>query len=243
MIPEKSLRVYESAEHLQIAVAGLLVEVVRQAQEHRGTCLLVLSGGETPRPIYQRLGAPPLRELVDWGRVHVLFGDERMVPPWDPKSNFGMVERELLSGIRIPPENVHRIKGEKRPADAAREYEGDVRGLISDGRRRLDCVLLGLGEDGHTVSLFPGSSVLQERVALMRPVFRRRQGSWRVTMTLPLINAVRRVVFVVAGEGKAGIMRRIARERRPTVRLPASLVQPVDGELVWMLDSGAASQL
>ena len=243
MISEASLLVHETTEQLHRSVAEMLVDVIRRSLRERETCILTLSGGKTPRPIYNRIGTSPLKELVDWGRVHLLFGDERMVPPGDPRSNFHMVERELLSGIPIPSKNVHRMAGEKEPAVAAREYESDLQKLLSRGRHRIDCALLGLGKDGHTASLFPESSVLQERVALTRPVFVQRQGTWRVTMTLPLINTARRVVFVVAGKEKAGIMRRLSREQSPTTLLPASLVQPIDGELVWMIDREAASEL
>ncbi len=242
-IQKASLRVHETAELLHRSVAAMLVDMIRRSLQKRGTCILVLSGGETPRPIYNQIGSSPLRERIDWNRVHLAFGDERMVPPSDVQSNFHMVARELLSGIPIPSENVHRIAGEKEPAVAAREYENDLRGLLRNGRQRIDCVLLGLGEDGHTASLFPGSPVLHENAALIRPVFVPERGVWRVTMTLPLLNSARAVLFVVSGKGKAGILRSVSCEPGPAFLLPATLVQPVDGEVVWMVDREAASQL
>jgi 6-phosphogluconolactonase len=238
-----SLRVHETTDELHRSVAEMVVDVMGRSLRERGVCILALSGGETPRPVYHRLGSSPLKEMVDWGRVHLLCGDERMVPPEDPQSNYRMVERELVSRVPIPPENVHWISGEKEPAVAAREYESDLQRLLSEGRERMDLVLLGLGEDGHTASLFPESPALKGGGARIRAVFVPQLGTWRVTMTLPLINAARRVVFVVTGKEKAGIVRRILREGKPSSLLPASLIQPRDGELVWMIDREAASEL
>ncbi len=243
MIPAASLQVCETEDELHRSVADLLVDLIRQSLRDRGTCILALSGGETPRLIYRRLGAPPLSGMVDWRRVQLLFVDERMVPPGDPRSNFSMVEGELLSRVPIPGENIHRIAGEKEPLLAAGEYERDLEGLLSRGRQRIDCVLLGLGEDGHTASLFPGSAAIQERGALVRAVFHGPTRIWRVTMTLPLINAARKAVFVVSGKTKAQILGRVAREPGPTLLLPATMVQPAEGGILWMIDRQAASEL
>ena len=243
MMSASSLKIYGKVGDLQRSVAAMLVDVIRQSVSDRGVCILALSGGETPRPIYRQLGSLPLREHIEWERVHLLFGDERMVPPDDPRSNFLMVEQELLSGIAIPLQNVHRIAGEKEPAIAAADYANELLGLFARGTKRIDCVLLGLGEDGHTASLFPGSSILRERDALVLPAFHERSETWRVTMTLPLINAARKVVFVVAGKEKAKVMFRISQVREPSDDLPASLVRPTKGKLVWMIDRKAASEL
>ncbi len=243
MIPEWSLRIHESAERLFESVADMLVREVRRSLKERGRCILGLSGGETPGPIYRRLGLPSWNSRVDWTRVHLIFADERMVSPQDPRSNSAMVERELLARIAIPPANVHRIRGEREPASAAREYDKELRDLLSRASGRIDCILLGVGEDGHTASLFPGSPALQEMVNLTQAVYCPDEGIWRVTVTLPLINAARKVVFVVTGKRKAEIMARVARAAEPSALLPSSLVQPADGELVWMVDREASSQL
>lgn len=243
MIPEGALRIHESAHRLFESVADMLVGAIRSSLEERGTCILGLSGGGTPGPIYRRLGLPPRKGRVDWEKVHLIFDDERMVSPQDPRSNFAMVDRELLSRISIPPENVHRIRGEGEPVSAARDYEQELRGLLARSSGRIDCILLGLGEDGHTASLFPGSPALQEGISLTQAVYLPREGIWRVTVTLPLINAARRVFFVVTGRRKAEIMARLARAAEPSVLLPSLLVQPADGELIWMIDREASSQL
>ncbi len=243
MIPEGSLRIHETAELVYDSVAEILVGAVRRSLQERGRCILALSGGETPAPVYRRLGTLPRRDPLDWREVHLVFCDERMVPPWDPRSNFAMVERELLSRITIPGENIHRIRGEGEPAAAAREYESTLREVLPLGSGRIDCVLLGLGEDGHTASLFPASPALQEHTRLAHAVSPSVSGLWRVTMTLPLINAARKVVFVVTGKRKAEILSRVFRAAEPSVLLPSSLVQPADGELVWMVDREASAQL
>jgi 6-phosphogluconolactonase len=243
MLRNAALHVHKTRAELNRSVAEMIAEVIEQSIRERGSCTLVLAGGKTPRPIYGELGSSPLKDRIDWSRVHLLFGDERMVPPDDPRSNFGMVQETLLSAISIPPLNVHRIVGENDPIVASREYDRILQDLLSRNGQRIDCVLLGLGKDGHTASLFPGSSVVRETKALALPVFSTQTATWRVTMTLPLINAARQVIFIVSGKEKAEIVHRLSHASKPGTDLPATLVQPRNGKVVWMIDREAAAGL
>jgi 6-phosphogluconolactonase len=235
------IEVYDSLQQLEEAAAKVMASASEKAIRERGTSLLVLSGGETPRGVYRRLAAPPWRDRIDWSRTHLLFGDERAVPPDHPLSNYGMVNAELLSRVSINGDNVHRVKGELNADDAARLYEKEVTDLLGDADGRFDMVLLGVGEDGHTASLFPDAPELlappRATVSVPGP------KAWRISMTAPQLNGAREIVFLVAGDRKASIVRRILELNGPTAELPASLIRPPDGRLLWMLDRAAAAEL
>jgi 6-phosphogluconolactonase len=189
------------------------------------------------------LGELLTAQSVDLSRLHFVFSDERMVAPDDPNSNFGMIQHEFISRIHIPPLHVHRIRGEIKAEVAAREYERELHTLFPLFAGRCDLVLLGLGEDGHTASLFPGTSILRERQRTARAVFLPRLASWRVTLTLPVINSARTVMFLVTGKIKATIVGKIFSSTTPREDLPATLVRPDPGTLTWMFDAEAASQI
>jgi 6-phosphogluconolactonase len=238
-----ALRIYKSPQTLADAAADEIVRVIERAIQDRNICLLVLSGGETPRPVYRLLGSPPLKDQVKWQHVHLLFGDERAVSPDDPKSNFRMVHQDLISHIVIPSGNVHRIAGEMNPAAAAQDYSDLLKKLFSQVQQRPDMVLLGLGNDGHTASLFPGTPAVREDDEFVRAVFVPQLNSWRVTLTLSVINSARTVLFLVSGEPKASVVQKILDLKAPSAHLPASMVRPTDGRLLWMIDEAAASLL
>jgi len=205
-----------------------------EAIHERGRFLVALSGGETPRPLYHELAASP---KLDWERIDVFWVDERCVPRTDPRSNVRMVSETLLDRVSIPKERVHPIDGALLPADAASGYEREVRAVL--GSSPLDLVLLGMGADGHTASLFPNHPALQEAKRWILPVRTPAQPSWRVTMTLPLLNAANHVVFLVTGASKAAAIRRLA-DGAP---LPAAQAQPANGDLEVLIDSEAAAGL
>ena len=226
---------------MESAAQREILGAVRKAVGDRGICTLGLSGGGTPRGLYRNLSALPEGEAPDWRRIHLCFCDERMVPPDDPESNYGMVRDELISRVPLPAGNVHRIRGERPPAVAAGEYAADIAKALSRTGGRFDILLLGLGEDGHTASLFPGTDVLGERTNLAGAVFVPRLNSWRVSLTLPVINGAREVVFLVAGRAKAEIVRRVLESPGPDPRIPATLVDPVDSSPLWILDLEAGA--
>lgn len=219
--------------------------VVQDAAARRGACTVALAGGSTPRRLYETLSAEPYRSMVEWSRVRVVWGDERCVPPDHPASNYAMARDALLSRVPIPHDAVHRMRGELEPARAAAEYEAELRRVTGEALPRLDLVLLGLGADGHTASLFPDTpDLLEERrlvVATVAPAAPRH----RITLTLRTLNAAREVLFMVQGREKASIVREVldAHAAGTPSRLPAARVRPAAGRLLWLVDRAAAAEI
>jgi 6-phosphogluconolactonase len=221
-----------------------IVSVLNEEVRQKGTASFVLSGGTTPRSVYEALGADDARDRVEWAKVHLFWGDERCVPPSMPESNYRMAHEALIAKIGIPERNVHRIPAERSPQEAAHLYQAELKKVFSLRERQLPAftlILLGLGEDGHTASLFPDTSAFQEHTRLVAEVYVESFKSSRITMTLPVINAALNVMFIVAGKGKASILREVLEGDIP--RYPASLVNPSSGLLSWFVDRDAASQL
>ncbi|MGB2984064.1 MAG: 6-phosphogluconolactonase [Candidatus Bipolaricaulia bacterium] len=212
-------------DHAAKAIERLAAEAVRE----RRRLLVALSGGSTPIPLYERLTRS---KAIDWEHVHVFWSDERCVPPDDPASNFAAARRALLDSVPIPAEQIHRIEGERPPIEAADAYEILVRRTLGE-EGRLDLVLLGMGTDGHTASLFPRHQALSETERWILPVHVSAEPAWRITMTLPLINAARHVQFLVVGREKANALSRIERGEDP----PASRVTPAEGRLTWLVST------
>ena len=238
------VRVFETAEELGAAAAARFVGLAREAVAERGSFSVALAGGQTPRRVYELLAGPELSAQVSWPDVHVFFGDERCVPPDDPDSNYRMARETLLSRVPVPAENVHRIEGRGDAAAGASLYEDELRGFFGDTDwPRFDLVLLGMGDDGHTASLFPSTPALDERRAWVAANRVGRLGAWRVTLTAPALNAARHVVFLVTGAGKAARLREVLCGERDPARLPAQLIWPADGTLEWFIDKGAAANL
>ncbi|HTR14251.1 MAG TPA: 6-phosphogluconolactonase [Roseiarcus sp.] len=230
--------VYPDAPALVVAAAELIASRANEAISARGIFSIALSGGDTPKPVYARLALAKL----DWSRVHIYFGDERCVPPDDPLSNYRMVKEALLDKIAIPPANVLRMRGEAPPDEAAQQYQQALRvGFGEDGR--LDLVLLGLGDDGHTASLFPGLAAVTETVRWVATSYVEAVGRWRVSLTPPVINAARVVAFLVAGPSKAEVLRRVLLGPRQPVVLPAQAIRPTERPALWLLDEAAAARL
>ena len=227
---------FETTEALYDHAAGLFVRIGAGAIEARGRFLVALSGGQTPRPLYERLGSPAYS--LDWQKVGVFWADERSVPPTDPRSNYRAAREVLLDRVSVPPDQIHRVEGELDPLAAADAYEVELHRVFgADGR--LDLILLGIGADGHTASLFPRHQALTETERWVVPVHTSAEPPWRVTMTLPLINNARHVLFLATGTEKAAAVRDVV-DGKP---LPASLVRPADGTVAFLIDEEAASLL
>ena len=235
-----NLLVYETPEELEEAAARDFVAKAEAAISERGRFAVVLAGGSTPRTTYEILARHHSDEL-DWSKVHVFFGDERTVHPEHEASNYRMVRETLLSHVRVG--SVHRMRCELPPGEAAADYEKQLREFFeTDGFPAFDMVLLGLGEDGHTASLFPETSALDvsDRWVVINPVL--KLGTSRLTLTIPVINAARAVVFLVAGENKARALKEVLESDADPRAYPAKFIRP-DGELAWMVDRAAASLL
>ena len=212
-----------------------------------GRFAVALSGGSTPRRTYSLLADPaaPFRAAVDWARVHFFWGDERPVPPDDRQSNYRMARETLLSHVPVPADNVHRIEGEKPAEEAARGYESVLREFFRPGPGdfpRLDLIFLGMGEDGHTASLFPGTDALAERTRWVAAPWVPKLSTRRITLTFPVLNAASAVFFLVCGADKAPVARGIRQGDPASRELPSARVRPTHGELVWLLDSAAAGK-
>ena len=239
------LRIHGDANTLIEAVASRWVDVANEAINARGKFHVALSGGSTPRALYNLLALPEFAERIPWDRVHVYFGDERTVPPDHTDSNFRMAKEALLDHVAIPLAHIHRIKGESEdPHDAAGEYTRELTTnlpLSAQGVAQFDLLLLGVGTDGHIASLFPATPVLHERARLVEAVHVEKLNSWRITVTLPVIDHARHVLIVVSGNRKAPIIRDIFATRR-TPPYPVQLINPL-GVLEWHLDQAAAALL
>jgi 6-phosphogluconolactonase len=196
-------------ESLSRGAAGLFVEQAEQAVKTRGHFCVVLSGGSTPRRTYELLAGRPFRDRVAWGQVHVFWGDERCVPPNDPLNNARMARLSLLDHVPIPAKQVHTIECDQSPVEAAARFEASVRSLFGGGLPRFDLIFLGLGEDGHTGSLFPHTQVLREEERWVAEVHLPAQGIYRVTLTARAVNSAAVVAFLVSGGEKSAILQRV----------------------------------
>jgi 6-phosphogluconolactonase len=231
------------AEALAREAARRFADLAREAAGSRGRFSVALSGGSTPRKLFRLLAEEPYRAQVPWKQVHLFWGDERCVAPDDSGSNYRLAEEALIAHVPIPPENVHRIRGEVEADMAAQAYENRLQDFFCGPRPRFDLVLLGLGEDGHTASLFPGSPLLdeKERLAAAATVSYQDRPAQRVTLMLPAINTARQVLFLVAGYAKAEVVQAVI--EGPAGRYPAQRIRPTAGHLTWLLDTEAASRL
>jgi len=248
---ERQIEICTDANALATRAAALIVEAARDAIVHRSRFLFVLSGGSTPEMTYRLLAEPGRRAAIEWTKTFVFFGDERFVAPEDPASNFGMARRALLSKAPIPPAQVLAVPTAEQSAPAAAAAYSRELGQVfhqppdSLPMPRFDLVLLGLGDDGHTASLFPGKPALkvQDRWMTASPPGVLPPPVERITMTLPILNAARQVVFLVAGEKKASVVKEILEETPALEKYPAAGIAPVAGTLTWLLDRAAASRL
>ena len=234
------------AEHLYRVAAAQFVTLARAAAQAAGRFTVALSGGSTPKSLYTLLATPEYRQQMPWSRIHLFWGDERCVPPDHPESNYRMVQETLLTRINIPQRNVHRMAGEKNPEIAAAEYEQELSNffqLSEGGTPCFDLILLGLGEDGHTASLFPGSEAVEDMKHLVTTVYVEKLGSHRLTLTLPVLNNGAQIVFLVSGKSKAAILREILGATFASSTPPAAKIQPVNGQLTWLVTQDAAGDV
>jgi 6-phosphogluconolactonase len=248
-LPKEVLRgVLVCADALDVArtAARRFVDWAWQAIARDGQFQVALSGGSTPREMYRLLATSEYRTQIDWPRVHLFWGDERAVPPDDPQSNYGMVRRELLLRVPIPPGNVHRMEAEDpNIGAAAQRYEAALRQYLpldDRGFPRFHLVFLGMGADGHTASLFPGTKDLRETSRWVSTPMVAKLGMRRMTLTLPVLEAARRITFLVTGEDKAARLQEVLCGN-PQPPLPAQMVQPREGERIFLVDRAAASLL
>jgi 6-phosphogluconolactonase len=240
------LTVLPDADALARAGAELFVRDARDAVAARGRFTVALSGGSTPKKLYALLAdEPALRDAVPWDKVHLFWGDERYVPADHPDSNFRMTREAMLDKLAMPAANVHRIATEQPPAEAAAAYERHLRDFfgLADGQfPRFDLVYLGMGPDGHTASLFPGTWAVRETKAIVAWPWVDKFSTYRITLTPPAINAAARVAFLIGGKDKTERLREVREGPHEPDRLPSQTVRPTSGELVWLVDRAAAGE-
>jgi len=241
------VRVFDSIPELMRAAADEVVRSAEEAVRERGLFAWALSGGSTPRDLYSLLASPPYRDRLPWSAVHVFWGDERHVPPGDADSNFRMAREAMLDAVPLPPRNIHRIRAEEPDAEvAAKAYETELRDFFhlapspQDMWPRFDLILLGLGKDAHTASLFPGGEAVHESERLVVAPWVAAQNTFRITLTPPVLNHARLVAFLAAGDDKAEPLRAVLEGARDPERYPAQIVA---GNRLWLVDRAAARLL
>jgi 6-phosphogluconolactonase len=234
---KKDFRIFPDLTELSEAAARLFVELALQAVRERKQFLVAFSGGNTPMALYRLLVRAPL----DWTRIHIFWGDERLVPPDDSESSYGQAREVLFKHIPIPAENIHRIDSELEPAASALDYARVLKGFASPPLDwpRFDLVLLGLGEDGHTASLFPGSPVEVTEPVIAVTAQYQGHPAQRVTLTPLVFNAARQVIFLVTGANKATAVAGVFNGYNSSEQCPAQRIQPTNGKVTWLVDEAA----
>jgi 6-phosphogluconolactonase len=234
------INIFQSSRELSKAAAEFFVKTAAESINKRGKFSVVLSGGSTPRGMFEHLAAYPEHDKVAWDKIYVFWGDERCVGLEDPANNAYNAINLFLIKVPIIPGHIHRIESELAPADAAKQYEAILRKYFGNQSPSFDLVFLGLGENGHTASLFPGTPVLRETEHWVRAVYVDELNAYRITLTPVLINQAENIVFLVSGKEKASVLQRVIEGEYDPEHLPAQLIKPVDGELYWFCDKDAA---
>jgi 6-phosphogluconolactonase len=238
-----SVRIFPDLESVSLAGAEIICGLAEQSISSRGRFAWALSGGQTPIRLYELLATSPFRERIRWEAVHIFWGDERCVPASDPRNNARTARRTFLDLVSIPSHQIHPIQSEMPPAQAAVQYELELKNFFDDRPPTIDLILLGLGADGHTASLFPHTPALGENERWVVEAFLRDQDMYRVTLTAPLINQAKQVIFLVSGEGKSSALQNVLEGANLPQRYPAQLIRPTAGNLIWLLDRAAGQRL
>ncbi len=227
------------------AAALELKNAVIEAKESRRLFHLVLAGGSTPKAFYQYLAQSGFKQSIPWSQIHFYFGDERSVPPDHPESNYKMAYDSLLGSLAIAEKKIHRMRGENDPAQEASRYAEEIRASLDTPTGKLprfDWIFLGLGTDGHTASIFPGVTLIEEASGICATCRHPETGQQRITLTMDVLNRARRVSFIATGKGKASVVADILNPSPNSQNYPAAEVQPNEGTLEWFLDAEAASE-
>ncbi len=243
----RDIFVCRDPEEVSQRAADLFVRLADEAVSSTGRFAVALSGGSTPRVLYALLATNEFRRRVPWSRVHLFWGDERCVPPDHPESNYHMAREVLLDKAPIPVRNIHRMPAEQEDhLRAAAAYEQMLRAffeLTAGELPSFDLILLGMGEDGHTASLFPGTTALAENERLVASNYVEKLGTYRLTLTVPVINHAANVVFLVSGKSKASMLKEVLEGEHQPQHLPSQLIRPVEGKLVFIVDREAGKEL
>jgi 6-phosphogluconolactonase len=238
-----SKHIYNNVDDLLKALADFIVHTSRAAIQDHGRFSFLLSGGSSPKKLYQLLATEPYRSQIDWEKVFFFFGDERYVPLDHQDSNYRMAKETLFDVLEIPSQNIFPVQTQLKPEEAAEAYEKDIEEYFKHQPLKFDCVLLGLGDNSHTASLFPHTNVLHETDHLVKEVWVEEVNMYRITVTAPVINAGRAIAFLVFGSGKADAVKAVIEGKRDIENHPAQLIVDTDHNLHWYLDATAATKL
>lgn len=231
---------YRNVSEVNKALAEWLVKDIQQVLLQNDKYTIALSGGSTPKSFYELL-AKEYADKIDWLKVHVFFDDERYVPFTDERNNAAMVYRALLQHVKIPAYQVHNMQTNTSPTESAKSYEAILHQYFDGRRHTFDLVLLGMGDDGHTLSLFPGTAVVNEQTKWVSEVLLNAAGNYRITLTAPVVNLADKVIFLVTGQGKAQTLQKVI--QGPPNQFPSQLIKPASKNLLWFIDDAAAMNL
>jgi len=239
------IHIFPESDSLSHTAADMFVEIASGAVEKRERFLVALSGGGTPSGLYRLLASDSYRKQVDWSKTFIFWGDERCVPPDDAGSNYRQAMDILLSKVPIPDENIQRIKGELEPAEAVLNYRSILMKFANSPFLwpRFDLILLGMGEDGHTASLFPGTEVDPTSPVIVASAHYQNRPARRISLTPPVINDAQNIMFLVTGTAKAITLGKVLGKQKIPRQLPAQRIYPIDGKLIWLVDDAAASEI
>ena len=241
---QSNVFVFETPEQLALAAVERFVVYSNELRDMTESFSVALAGGNTPRQVYELLSTARFKNRVEWPQVHFFFGDERCVPPEHPDSNYAMAYEALISRVPIPAKNVHRMLGEGNANENALAYENELRTFFAGLTwPRFDLVLLGMGEDGHTASLFPDSAALKEMSRWVVATRNEQSRQERITLTVPVLNHARRIMVLVTGKKKAQRLKEVLRPQPGSEQLPVQAITPIKGMLEWLVDADAASLL
>lgn len=235
--------IYQNKEELGERLAGWICDLINSTLSKQEYFTLVLSGGDTPKILFNNLVSSRYKQKVNWNKVHIFWGDERAVP-FDERNNAKMAYDLLLDHIDIPSSQVHVMRTDIEPVIAAKEYEKMLREYFNNTGKSFDLVLLGLGDDGHTLSLFPGTSLLDKNDEnWVDQVYNEKQQMYRITLMPVIVNRASQIAFMVNGNSKSKILKKVIEGERNSAELPAQIIDPIDGNLHWFLDEAAAKEL
>ncbi len=238
-----AITTWKDPETLAVAAAHFFVAECHRCLAKKGSFVVALSGGNTPKRLYQVLASTDFSRNIPWEKVFICWSDERFVTYADKESNYRMVKENLLDHISIPPNNIFPVPVNGTAKKAAKEYESSIREFFGTKKVKFDWLLLGIGDDGHTASLFPGTSILHERKRLVKEVWLEQKQSWRISFTLPLINKAAQIIFLVSGKEKAIVVSDIIQHKKIKPAYPAQLIKPVSGNIHWMIDEEASANI
>lgn len=237
------LHIFKNKEVLSDELASWMCDIIEEGLKNQEFFTLVLSGGDTPKLLYKKLASEEYRDKINWKRIHIFWGDERVVPFNDDRNNAKMAFDLLIDHIDIPSTQVHIIRTDIEPNFAVDQYRKILHTFFDHTSQSFDLVLLGMGDDGHTLSLFPDSPIIEEHINWVNAVFSKKQEMYRISLMPLLVNKASRIAFMVDGEKKAKVLKQVLEGNYNPTKFPAQIIKPAEGELHWFLDEAAAKNL